>query len=105
MAGETVLSIAYGIRTKQENDPYIEAAEEAVLSLVVAAIPGAFLVDSIPLLKYVPEWFPGASFQRKARRWHKLARRMVEQPYKEAKESIVSRLSLNPIPGLTNNGM
>ena len=28
-------------------------------------IPGAFLVDSIPILKYVPEWFPGAKFQTK----------------------------------------
>ena len=28
--------------------------------------PGAFLVDIIPILKYVPEWFPGANFQRKA---------------------------------------
>jgi hypothetical protein len=29
-------------------------------------IPGAFLVDIIPILKYVPEWFPGAKFQSKA---------------------------------------
>jgi hypothetical protein len=25
-------------------------------------IPGAFLVDIIPILKHVPEWFPGAKF-------------------------------------------
>jgi len=29
-------------------------------------ITGAFLVDIIPILKYVPEWFPGAKFQKKA---------------------------------------
>jgi hypothetical protein len=71
MAGVTILSIAYGIRIQQENDPYIKTAEDAVHSIAAAAVPGAFLVDSIPLLRYVPAWLPGASFQRKAREWHK----------------------------------
>jgi len=31
-----------------------------------AASPGAFLVDFIPILKHVPEWVPGASFQKKS---------------------------------------
>lgn len=90
MAGETVLSIAYGIEIKQDNDPYIEASAEGVHPVIAAAAPGAFLVDSIPLLKYVPAWFPGASFQRKARRWRALARTMLEMPYAEAKRLIVS---------------
>ncbi|KAJ3519719.1 hypothetical protein NMY22_g13072 [Coprinellus aureogranulatus] len=87
MAGETVLSIAYGIEIQKDNDPYIEAAVEAVQPVIIAAIPGAFLVDAIPLLKYVPEWFPGASFRRKAREWRVLARRVVELPYAEAKKT------------------
>ncbi|KAJ2928447.1 hypothetical protein H1R20_g8644, partial [Candolleomyces eurysporus] len=90
MAGETILSIAYGIEIQQKNDPYLEISEAGVLPLVVAGVPGAFLVDSIPLLKYVPAWFPGASFQRKAREWRKLARNMIEMPYAEAKKDIES---------------
>ncbi|RXW15358.1 hypothetical protein EST38_g10494 [Candolleomyces aberdarensis] len=90
MAGETILSIAYGIEIQQKNDPYLETSEAGVLPLVVAGVPGAFLVDSIPLLKYVPAWFPGASFQRKAREWRKLSRTMIEMPYAEAKKDIES---------------
>lgn len=90
MAGATILSISYGIQIQHENDPYVETSEEAVNSVITAGVPGAFLVDSIPLLKHVPAWFPGASFQRKARRWHDLARRMLEMPYAEAKRNIVS---------------
>ena len=90
MAGETILSIAYGLEIQQENDPYLEMSEAGVLPLVIAGVPGTFLVDSIPLLKYVPPWFPGASFQRKAREWRKLARDMVELPYAEAKKDIVN---------------
>lgn len=90
MAGETILSIAYGIQIKQDHDPYLEVSEAAVLPLVIAGVPGTFLVDSIPLLKHVPAWFPGASFQRKARQWCELARRMIEMPYAQAKKDIVS---------------
>ena len=31
-----------------------------------AGILGAFWVEFLPILKYVPSWFPGAGFQRKA---------------------------------------
>lgn len=40
------------------------------------AIPGKFLVDVLPWLKYVPEWVPGASFQRLAREWKEVWREL-----------------------------
>ena len=58
--------MTYSINILPYNDPYIKIAEEAVASTGELMIPGAFLVDIIPILKYVPEWFPGAKFQRKA---------------------------------------
>jgi hypothetical protein len=90
MAGETIMSVAYGITVQPKDDIYIETAEKGVRSLFLAAVPGTFLVDSIPLLKYVPIWMPGADFQRKAREWRKSARNMLELPYEAAKKSIVS---------------
>ncbi len=44
----------------------LEAAKEANRAMVVAAIPGRFLVDYIPFLRYIPEWVPGAKFQKLA---------------------------------------
>lgn len=90
MAGETIMSVAYGLDVQPQNDPYIATAEQGVHPLVVAAVPGAFLVDTLPFLKFVPEWIPGAGFQTKAREWKKLARRMVEVPYKAAKQRIAT---------------
>ena len=58
--------MTYSINVQPYNDPYIKIAEEAIESISELLIPGAFLVDIIPILKYVPEWFPGASFQSKA---------------------------------------
>lgn len=84
MAGRIIMSITYGIDTLPERDPYVTAAEDALHAVVMAAIPGTFLVDSLPFLKYVPAWFPGAGFQRKASEWKVLARRMVDMPYETA---------------------
>ncbi|CAA7261126.1 unnamed protein product [Cyclocybe aegerita] len=83
MAGETIMSITYGINALPKNDPYIETAERSLRTLD-AVVPGAFLVDSFPWLKYIPKFLPGAGFKRKAREWHKLTRMMVENPYKAA---------------------
>ncbi|RXW13378.1 hypothetical protein EST38_g12477 [Candolleomyces aberdarensis] len=90
MAGETILSIIYGIHIKDTNDPYLKTSEAGLHAITAAGVPGAFLVDAIPLLKCVPAWFPGASFQRKAREWSKAIRDMVEVPYAETKKNIES---------------
>lgn len=53
MAGEIIMSITYGIDVRPAGDPYIALAEEAVHSLVTAAVPGLYLVVSdIPLYQF-----------------------------------------------------
>ncbi|KAJ7467798.1 cytochrome P450 [Mycena galericulata] len=83
-----ILNVTYGINVLSSNDPYIDLAEKAMHGLSVASIPGAFLVDTIPALKYVPSWIPGAGFQRKAKEWRKLAREVLEVPFIEAKRDV-----------------
>ncbi|KAJ7671061.1 cytochrome P450 [Mycena rosella] len=90
MAGEIIMSVAYGINVLPQNDPFIKLAKDAVHTLAIASIPGRFLVDTFPALKYVPEWFPGAGFKRTAKEWRKLARAMVDSPFAEAKRNIAA---------------
>ncbi|KIK64178.1 hypothetical protein GYMLUDRAFT_241366 [Collybiopsis luxurians FD-317 M1] len=87
-AASTILGIAYGIDVQDKNDPYVEAAERALESLGLGIAPGAFLVESIPALKYVPEWFPGAGFKRKAKEWARYSTLMRDLPFAAAKEQI-----------------
>ncbi|KAJ7190544.1 cytochrome P450 [Mycena pura] len=89
MAAKIVMSAAYGIDVSSD-DPYVELAEKAVDGLMTAVPPGRFLVDSIPLLRYVPAWFPGAGFQRQAREWRRLALEMREKAFVVAKQQIAS---------------
>ncbi|KAL0578653.1 hypothetical protein V5O48_003353 [Marasmius crinis-equi] len=81
LAASTILGIAYGIDVLSENDPYVAAAERALESLGLGIAPGAFLVESIPLLKHVPGWFPGAGFKRKAKEWAGFSTVMREMPF------------------------
>jgi hypothetical protein len=90
MAGETIISIAYGIDVLPRDDPYVATAEKGVHSLIVAAVPGTFLVDTFPWLKYVPDWMPFAGFKRKAKEWRKLALAMIEKPFEAGKRKFVS---------------
>jgi len=88
MAGETIISVAYGLRVQDKDDPYIIAAERGVAPLLVAAVPGTFLVDALPILKYVPDWMPFAGFKRKAKEWRRWAMVMVNMPFESVQRAI-----------------
>ncbi|KAF8214253.1 cytochrome P450 [Mycena galopus ATCC 62051] len=90
MAAEVIISVAYGIDTLPANDPYIALGEEAIKSLSNVMVPGRFLVDSIPILKYIPEWFPGAQFKRIAREGRLLSQAVRDIPFAETKRRMAS---------------
>ncbi|KAF9002581.1 cytochrome P450 [Cyathus striatus] len=84
----TIMKVAYGINVRESNDPYILNAEESLHGLSEAGVPGKFLVDLIPVLKYVPEWFPGAEFKRKAMHWRRVNWEVEVKPFEYVKESL-----------------
>jgi hypothetical protein len=81
--------MTYSINVRPYNDPYIKIAEEAMEVAAELLIPGAFLVDIIPILKYVPEWFPGATFQSKAATMRKHAEKMRNTTFVATEELMV----------------
>ena len=85
----TIMKIGYGIVVQESDDPYISIAEEVLNGAAEAGIPGTFLVDMSPFLKYVPSWFPGAGFQKKASRWRELVTTMAEKPFRHVQEQLV----------------
>lgn len=80
-AAAFIMGVVYGITVAPENDRYITIAEKALEGMSKAANPGEFLVDIIPILRYIPEWVPGAGFQRKAREWREAVMEMKDAPY------------------------
>ena len=87
--GAIFMKISYGIDVQDSDDPHISLTEEAMKGIIEATIPGAFLVDFFPILKYVPSWFPGAGFQKKAAYWSQINALMTQKPFDYAKDQLV----------------
>ncbi|EKM54990.1 uncharacterized protein PHACADRAFT_119876 [Phanerochaete carnosa HHB-10118-sp] len=86
MAGYEIMRIAYGIEVADRDDPYVDTAEHAVGAVVATCSPGSYLVNIMPFLKHIPEWFPGAKFQRDAKVWRKYVTELRDKPFGVVKE-------------------
>ena len=81
------MSLAYGIRVLSKNDPFITLSERVAKSLQSLSNPRTFLVDSIPLFRYILEYLPGV--KRMARERRLLAARLRDAPFAAAQKDIV----------------
>ncbi|KAF9054723.1 cytochrome P450 [Panaeolus papilionaceus] len=89
----SILKIAYGYTIKGDHDPIVSKVEESIAGITKAGHPGAFLVDLIPALKYVPAWFPGAEFQKKAAHWRQMNINSSEKPFQTKNGTAIPRLA------------
>ncbi|KAF8740522.1 cytochrome P450, partial [Rhizoctonia solani] len=85
-----ILSSVYGYTVKDLDDPLVRDSATVVEKFTVAAVPANFLVNFIPWLKYVPEWFPGAQWKRNIIQWRHLKDHVKNYPYEWAKAQIAS---------------
>ncbi|KAJ7745595.1 cytochrome P450 [Mycena maculata] len=97
MAGMVILSTTYGIDVEPEDDPYIDISEMAVHAMSCTINGGSYLVDSLPFLRYVPGFFPGAGFQREAREWSEVVSALREIPYAFSKRVIATGTSKSSV--------
>jgi hypothetical protein len=63
--------------------------EEAICIATELVRPGRWLVEILPLLRFVPAWMPGAEFKRKATRTRERLRGLDLFPFNWTKEQIV----------------
>ncbi|KAH9991662.1 cytochrome P450 [Russula compacta] len=80
-AGAIIVRIAYGYEAQNKEDPMIGLAESAMRTFTRLRDPGRYLVDFIPLLKYVPAWFPKAGFRKIASDAQKLLLETAQVPF------------------------
>ncbi|KAF5366058.1 hypothetical protein D9758_006604 [Tetrapyrgos nigripes] len=75
-------------------DAFVELVNNSAES-ILTLVHGTFLVDYFPLLRYVPAWFPGAHFKRKATRWAHINSELLNKPWKQLRASISSGTGLS----------
>ena len=95
--GALILRLAYGYEVARDTDAggedaLVRAVEVAMHGFAKASEPGAFLVDSFPALRHVPEWIlrlSGSNFKAVARQMRKELGEMYDVPFAFVKDQIV----------------
>ncbi|THH18030.1 hypothetical protein EW146_g2895 [Bondarzewia mesenterica] len=105
-AGAIILTVSHGYLVKEHDDPFILNADIATDQFSRATEPGAFLVDMVPALRHVPEWFPGAGWKRTAKKWIVDLQRMADMPHEYVKQQMAfasSQASGTALPSFTSS--
>ena len=104
-----VLRLSHGYVTQAGDDPLVDLAHVANSQMSVAIGLGRNHVDFLPLsesltlpsipqdtdtftVKYIPSWFPGAGFKRRAKKYAAVLHDLVEIPHDYVKAQLVSYL-------------
>ena len=69
--------------TDKSGIDYLGIAEEAMHKFSLTFVPGKFLVETFPILRFVPAWMPGAKFKRDGKEWVKTVYKLVEHPWQQ----------------------
>jgi len=68
--------------------------EQAAAEFYLATRPGKWLVDTFPILKYMPKWMPGAEFKRIAEGYRKTNDAQLLRPYEFVLREIKAKTAL-----------
>jgi hypothetical protein len=83
--------MAYGVKINSFDDNIIAAANEGAVAATKIAEVGLYLVDLIPVLKYLPTWFPGTEFHKIAANGRRLSQQTLNYPYDTTVELMVTK--------------
>ncbi|TEB29702.1 O-methylsterigmatocystin oxidoreductase [Coprinellus micaceus] len=95
--GKVIMRTSYGIDDMNQNELFIHNAESIVSAFGDSIAPGKYLVNTFPLLRHVPDWIPGAGFQKTFKKVVEITRKAVALPYREAKAGLAQGIrSIHP---------
>ncbi|THH13653.1 hypothetical protein EW146_g6595 [Bondarzewia mesenterica] len=90
LAGAIVLTLAYGYKATDEDDRLVNLVNEAMDQFSETTATNAFAVDIFPILRYVPEWFPGAAWKKKVAKYRTTLQDMLNLPYDWVKQQMAA---------------
>ncbi|OJJ68914.1 hypothetical protein ASPBRDRAFT_46187 [Aspergillus brasiliensis CBS 101740] len=98
-AGAIILKIGYGYDINPHGrDELVDLADDS-METFSAVMNKTWLVDMVPVLKYLPSWLP-FSFHRKSQFWRTQLLTTIETPYQIVKEQMASGVAP---PSYTSN--
>ncbi|KAJ6585036.1 cytochrome P450 [Mycena capillaripes] len=97
VASAVIMSTMYGYDVEPRNDRFVAISENAVKKLSDSFFPGAAVVNTFPILRYLPSWFPGAGFQRFAAECRELTEEMRQVPFEFVKQNMRDGVDSNSV--------
>ncbi|EKM58563.1 uncharacterized protein PHACADRAFT_207382 [Phanerochaete carnosa HHB-10118-sp] len=88
LSAATILSVTYGMEIEDNNDSYILLAEKAMRSITRAGTLGSYMVEFVPLMRYIPSWAPGGQFKVEAAEWSEVVSAMFTKPLELVKKAM-----------------
>ncbi|KAL4062926.1 cytochrome P450 [Scleroderma citrinum] len=86
-----IMAITYDYEVAPQNDPCVTKISRMVEVAVEVATPErSALLGSLPLLAYIPHWFPGGGYKRRKEEICRLARDVLDEPVKYVEDCIVA---------------
>ncbi|RPD52912.1 cytochrome P450 [Lentinus tigrinus ALCF2SS1-7] len=82
-----IMRVVYGLDLTPDDD-YMHTGEKAITAFNLAFLPGKYLVETFPIMRFIPKWFPGAKFKRDAAGWRDAVLRMRNEPWEGAVKAI-----------------
>jgi len=86
--GGLSLAMTYGLPVQRTHDPFVDMSERCFAALTAAAGPGTYLVNVLPVLKYMPGWMPGVTFKNVGAKIREQFLRVIEDPYRKTLENM-----------------
>lgn len=101
-AGRIIMRVAYGYELKNEDDYYVSLVQQSISLGNEAFKPGRWLVDSFPLLRYVPSWFPAAGFKK----WAADARSKLDEMTRAPHDMVKAQMAAGTaVPSFTSRNL
>ncbi|KAI0069255.1 cytochrome P450 [Artomyces pyxidatus] len=85
-----VLKLTYGYDVKDHDDPVLTNTYPATTQFSLVTIPGAYLVDLLPSLRYLPSWLPGMQWKRSVADYAEKSQTLANVPFTFAKQHLIS---------------
>lgn len=83
------MSVMYGYDVEPKGDPFVKLVEDSQ-AVFEKSFSMTWTVNFLPVLRYIPSWFPGAGFKRYAISVRKMFTDSLDIPFKYTLARMVS---------------
>ena len=70
---------------------YLKMAEDTIAIVSEVFLPGKYIIELLPWLRYFPSWVPGATVKRAGVTWRSVVQKLVEEPWRSVMTAMVCR--------------